>query len=331
MLLAVAALANPTRDLLAALVGGGENGWPPMVVAFESRIVEVIDGRVRFTHPLLGSILYADTPLPVRQDLHRRLSALVSDPEESARHLALSVSGPAPAVAGELEGAARCASSRGAPSSAGELLELAIGLTPCDDRSMLCRLRLLAADHWTAAGDTTRALALLESAVAASDPGCERAATIVRMGRARRWVGDGPAAAVLFEQALAEGCDDPAVRVSLEKELVWSTHLLGDVAAAERHAHTAVEIADGLGERAVLAETLADLAFVQMLRGNASARATMDRALALVRPGQAAHDERGRVLVRARLAERAPARMVGRARHVPEAPRSPSPAGDGTG
>ena len=291
VLLAVAALASPTRDLLAALEGGVGNEWPQLVDAFESRIVEVVDGRLRFTHPLLGSILYADTPLPVRQQLHGRLSELVSDPEESARHLALSVAGPAPAVAGELEAAAGSASSRGAPSSAAELLELAVGLTPSDDRATVSRRRLLAADHWTAAGDTTRALALLEAAVNASEPGCQRAAAIVRMGRARRWAGDGPAAAALFEQALAEPCGDPAVRVSLEKELVWSTHLLGDVAAAERHAHSAVEIADGLGERAILAETLADLAFVQLLRGDASARATMDRALVLARPAPGALDD----------------------------------------
>ena len=94
VLLAVAALASPTRELLVSLVGALDNGWPPLIDALESNIVEIVDGQVRFTHPLLRSVLYADTPLPVRQDLHRRLAALVADPEESARHLALAVDGP---------------------------------------------------------------------------------------------------------------------------------------------------------------------------------------------------------------------------------------------
>ena len=285
VLLAVAALARPTRDLLAALAGARENGWPPLIDAFEARIVEVVDGRVRFTHPLLGSVLYADTPIPARQDMHRRLSALVADPEESARHLALSAAAPDPGVASKLEIAAGYASARGAPSSAGELLELSIGLTPPEDGSARCRRRLLAADHWTAAGDSIRAISLLESAIAESAPGCERAAVMIRQGRARRALGQGAAAAELFDQALAQGCGDPAVRVSLEKELVWSTHLLGDVREAERHAHAAVAIAEELGGQAARAETLADLAFIQMLRGNTSARATMDRALLLSQDG----------------------------------------------
>src|SRR5262249_44186442 len=65
VLLAVAALASPSRQLLVAYAGALDNGWPPLTDAFEAGIVEVVDGQVRFTHPLLGSILYADTPLPV--------------------------------------------------------------------------------------------------------------------------------------------------------------------------------------------------------------------------------------------------------------------------
>ncbi|HEY1479433.1 MAG TPA: AAA family ATPase [Gaiellales bacterium] len=283
LLLAVAALANPTRELLAALTEQVDEGWPPLEHAFESRIVEVVGGRLRFTHPLLGSILYADATRPARQELHRRLSTIVGDPEESARHLALAVTAPAPEVASQLEAAAGVASARGAPSSAGEMLELAIALTPCEDGPTSCRRRLLAADHWTAAGDTARAHALIEAAAAAASPGCERAGAIIRMGRASRESGDGAAAAALFSRALDEGCEDPVVKVALEKELVWSAHLLGDVEAAERHAHDAVEIAERLGGAAVLAETLADLAFVEMLRGRRGSRTTMDRALAVAR------------------------------------------------
>ena len=67
--------------------------------------------------------------------------------------------------------------------------------------------------------------------------------------------------------------------------------MLGDLRAAERHAHTAVALAETLGEQPVLAETLADLALIQMLRGREGYPATMDRALAL-RPGEGARRHR---------------------------------------
>src|SRR5262249_56582798 len=40
VLLAVAALAAPTRALLVSLAGALDHGWPPLIGAFESRIVE---------------------------------------------------------------------------------------------------------------------------------------------------------------------------------------------------------------------------------------------------------------------------------------------------
>jgi DNA-binding CsgD family transcriptional regulator len=285
-LLAVAALAAPTRELLVSFAGALDNGWPPLMSAFESKIVEVTDGVVRFTHPLLRSILYADTPLPVRQDVHRRLAEIVGDPEESARHLALSVDGPDEAIAVQLEAASLVASARGAPSSAGELLELAIGMTSPADRSTLRERHVHAGRQWAAAGDTSRAIALLEVAVSISEPGCARAASVVELGGAVGSSGNWRAAAALYSGVLEEPCDEARVRISLEKGLGWIRHMLGDVCAAERHAHAAVALAETLGEQAVLAETLADLALIQMLRGREDYRATMDRALALGPGGQ---------------------------------------------
>ncbi len=288
VLLAVAALASPTRELLVSLVGALDNGWPPLIDALESNIVEIVDGQVRFTHPLLRSVLYADTPLPVRQDLHRRLAELVADPEESARHLALAVDGPSTEVAARLEAAARVAGGRGAPSSAGELLELSIELTPPDDRPTLGRRYLEAGRRWGAAGDTARSVALLEQAVAVASAGCERANALIGLGRTTVHGGDCRAAAAFFERALDEPCADVRVRVALEKELAWVRHVLGDLEASERHAERAVEFAESLGENRVLVETLGDLGFVQMLRRRESYRGTLDRALALE------HEERRR-------------------------------------
>jgi DNA-binding CsgD family transcriptional regulator len=282
-LLAIAALAAPTRELLVSLLGALDNGWPPLLDAFESKIVEVVDGQIRFTHPLLGSILYADTPLPVRQDIHRRLAELVHDPEESARHLALAVDGPSAEVASRLEAAARVARGRGAPSSAGGLLERSIALTPPDDRSTLARRNLEAARCWEAAGDTARSIALLDRAAAIAPPGSERADALTQLGRATAHGGDCRRAAAFFARACEEPCEDVRVRISLEMELVWNHHWLGDLEAAEERAENAVALAEALGEGGVLVETLGDLGLIQMLRRREGYRATLDRALALER------------------------------------------------
>jgi DNA-binding CsgD family transcriptional regulator len=284
VLLAVAALAAPTRELLVSFAGADGNGWPPLINAFDSHIVEVVDGQIRFTHPLLGSVLYSDTPLPMRQDVHRRLAELVSDPEESARHLALAVDVPDAEVASRLERAALVARGRGAPSSSAELLELAIARTSPADGSALARRHVEAARQWGAAGDTARSHALLERAVTVAPPGSERAEALVHLGRTTaHGYGDCRSAAAVLARALEEGVEDLRVRVALETELTWAHHMLGDLALAEQHAHEAVVLAESLGERSVLAEALADLGLVQFLRRRAGYRATVDRAVTLDR------------------------------------------------
>src|SRR4029453_19128684 len=60
-------------------------------------------GRLGFTHPLLGSTVYAEATTHARRSVHRRLAELVDDPEERARHLALAASGPHIRVARALE------------------------------------------------------------------------------------------------------------------------------------------------------------------------------------------------------------------------------------
>ena len=60
-------------------------------------------GRITFTHPLMASAVYTFVSAPVRREIHRRIAEHVDDPEESARHLALSSSGPDEEVASSLD------------------------------------------------------------------------------------------------------------------------------------------------------------------------------------------------------------------------------------
>jgi hypothetical protein len=92
----VAAAARPTEDLVAAAAARRERASAGIERAEKAGILQRAGGRVGFTHPLLGSTVYAAATQQARRSVHRRLADLVVDPEEQARHLALATSGPPP-------------------------------------------------------------------------------------------------------------------------------------------------------------------------------------------------------------------------------------------
>ena len=96
-------------------------------------VLEVDGERVRFTHPLIASIPYADLSLAARRALHERLARTVTDLEERARHAALGSVGPSSAVAAALDSAARHARRRGSIDAAAELAQLALSRTATSD------------------------------------------------------------------------------------------------------------------------------------------------------------------------------------------------------
>jgi hypothetical protein len=129
-LLVVAAAARPTEDLVVAAAERRDWASAGVRSAEEAGVLQRAGGRLGFTHPLLGSTVYAEATSHARRSVHRRLAELVDDPEERARHLALAATGPHKHVAPALEEAGRHAHARGAPDAAAELLELARKLTP---------------------------------------------------------------------------------------------------------------------------------------------------------------------------------------------------------
>ena len=88
--------------------------------------------ELRFTHPLLREIIYADATPAQRRRCHAALADLLDDPLERARHRALATTGADPGLADELTNAARIAVERGAPALAAELLRTAAERTPQD-------------------------------------------------------------------------------------------------------------------------------------------------------------------------------------------------------
>ena len=110
-----------------------------LAAALDEHVIEVTGGAVRFTHPLLASVLYQRLPIAERELAHRRLAALTEDPLSRARHLALSTGRPDAELAATLDQAAAVATAQGAPIVAGELGEHALRLTPPRDQADLDR------------------------------------------------------------------------------------------------------------------------------------------------------------------------------------------------
>ena len=276
----VSALSTPTLDAIAAATDPSEVDRR-LDPALENGVVEVVGDRLRFTHPLLASAVYQKVAPARRRELHARLATIVHDPEERARHLALSVEGPDVAVAAALEEAALVAASRGAPQSAAELWEMARRATPPDRREDLVRRTHQAGVAHHECGDTSLARSVLEQAVDLSMAGPARALVLLELGMAlaenEGWRG----AWAVFEAARGEAGDDLALRARIEQNLGYTWLFRGDLAASERHARAALQLAEELQEPRVMAEAFTAYPFVEFLLGRGVDQEVLDRGIAL--------------------------------------------------
>jgi DNA-binding CsgD family transcriptional regulator len=276
----VSALSTPTLDAIAAATDPSEVDRR-LDPAIENGVVEVVGDRLRFTHPLLASAVYQKVPPARRRELHVRLATIVHDPEERARHLALSVEGPDVAVAAALEEAAALAFSRGAPQSAAELWEMARRATPPDRGEDQVRRTHQAGVAHHECGDTSLARSVLEQAVDLSMAGPARARVLLDLGQALAESEGWRGAWAVFEAARGEAGDDLALRARVEQNLGYAWLFRGDLAASERHAHAALQLAEELQELRVMAEAFAAYPFVEFLLGRGVDQELLDRGIAL--------------------------------------------------
>ncbi|MGA9159764.1 MAG: AAA family ATPase [Actinomycetota bacterium] len=276
----VAALSVPTLDAVAAAIAPSaiDDRLGP---AIENGVVEVVGDRLRFTHPLLASAVYQRTPPGRRRQLHARLATIVHDPEERARHLALSVEGADVGVAGALEEAALLAGSRGAPQSAAELWEMARRATPLDRGEELRRRTHEAGLAHYECGDTSLARNVLEQAVDLSTHGPTRARVLLDLGLVVAAEEGWRRALDVFTAALNEVGDDAALRARVEQGLGYAWLFRGDLEASERHARSALRLAEELQEPRVMAEAFQAYPFIEFLLGRGVDHEMLDRGIAL--------------------------------------------------
>jgi tetratricopeptide (TPR) repeat protein len=277
-LLIVAAAARPTEDLVVAAAERRDRAAAGMRSAEEAGVLQRAGGRLGFTHPLLGSTVYAEATPHARRSVHRRLAELVDDPEERARHLALAAGDPHLHVARALEEAGRHARARGAPDAAAELLELARKLTPPEDGAGLPRRSVAAAEYHFDAGDATRATALLEESIAMARPGRDRARIHFRLASIS-WL-DMRRVRGLSEQALQEVEGDAETRAAIREHLAWVGIYRGDLAFAAEHASASVDLVGPIADPAVRADSLSTFAMVEFLLGR-PAQSLMSEAVQL--------------------------------------------------
>jgi DNA-binding CsgD family transcriptional regulator len=277
-LLVVAAATRPTVDLVLRAARHPDRASAGIGKAEEADVVRRSGERIDFTHPLLGSTVYAAATPQARRSLHRRLAELVLDPEERARHLALATGGPNADVAGALETAARHASTRGAPDAAAELAELARNVTPRDDAAGILRRSVDAAVYHFDAGDARRCFALLEESIAMARPGRDRARLLFQLA-AISWL-DLPRVETLCEQALEEAGGDPRLSSASLEHLAWVGIYRGDLVDAATHARMATEHADNVKDRTIRADALSTFGMVEFLLGR-PAEDSMHEALRL--------------------------------------------------
>jgi DNA-binding CsgD family transcriptional regulator len=247
--------------------------------ALVERVVELTDGAVRFTHPLLASVLYQGLAPEERRQAHRRLAEVAEESLARARHLALSADEPDSELAAELERAATAAGAHGTPIVAAELGEHAIRLTPPGDRADADRRVAATARAHLAAGEPARARVLAAELLARSTPGAERARALVL--RADVEAGDIQQTIALLQEALGEAEEDAALQARIHRELSLRIRFTSGLRVAEQHARAAVALADQLDDDALRASARSSLALIRFNGGKPKALRLAEEAYEL--------------------------------------------------
>ena len=238
----VSAIGHPSVDALRKIDMPGDLEQLLALAQQERLLVVEEDLTVRFSHPIVGSVVYARIDPIARRDLHERLAELATDPDVRARHLALSNEEADEDVAASLEEAASRASRRGAPDLAAEFIAHSLRLTPVDDEAATRRRRLLQIEDLAASGEAGRALALADGLLASLPHGPDRAAVLVQRFKVED--DDLTFADRLLDEALEDAGHDEALRGRVLDMLAWLRGILrGDLQGGIRCAEEGIEIA----------------------------------------------------------------------------------------
>jgi DNA-binding CsgD family transcriptional regulator len=277
VLLVVAALGQPQNSVVAAAVEDWEDAVAPAV---DAGVLELVGGRVRFTHPLLGAAVYADAPEHRRRSVHRALADVAGEAEHRGWHLALATERPNERVAAKVANAAVAAAARGAPETAAALAEQARRLTPPSRRDLRARRALDAAVYAWSAGDARRSETMLHELIESLPPSLVRAEARQLLVKI---VDDMDETLTQLDLALEDAAGAPAKEASVlnlrARQRIWA----GDFAGAIADAQAAASHAAAAGSTAELAVALAREWHARAFAGDPGPRDLLERAVALER------------------------------------------------
>jgi DNA-binding CsgD family transcriptional regulator len=279
-------LPRSTRDALAL---SAAFGTPPVELlerasieagaldpAIAAHVIDVEDGNVRFTHPLLSSILYADLG-DGRRAVHERLAAATRDPVTRAHHLALATEEPDDEVVRVLDHAVAVAEERGASALAANLAEHALRLTAggaSDDRQ---ERALAVARAYLASGEWTRARAIAEDVLIEAASGPLRAEALLLLAE---FHADDLAVPVL-EESLREARTDPLLEARVGLRLAIAARFRNGFASVLEAGRAVLDLADGLGDEDLQFEALVALVVFGSAAGDAQRPSHVARLLEL--------------------------------------------------
>ncbi|XVU22162.1 AAA family ATPase [Actinoplanes sp. CA-054009] len=276
--LLVAALAvEPTVTLL--LRAGRDDALRDLRHAAGEGAVRLDGEAVRFTPPLLATVLTEEASAGERVEVHTALAAGAVDPVEALRHRALRNGRPDAAVARSLAAAADRCAERGAGRAAAELYLLAGDRCPHTHAALRLDWLVAAARIALTAGAGALAGRAAEAVIAGGAPAGHRVrARVVLLDLAGQGLAD---MGETFAAALAEAGDDPALLAPVRLRLTWAAFLIGDPDAAAAEAVRTVAAARDAGDPTIEAMALSILAQIQRLRGEPGWSRTLRQALAL--------------------------------------------------
>ena len=250
-LLVVAAAARPSLSLV------GRCGFPSARIGAavaSGVLVADADEGLRFSHPLLREMVYADATVAARREAHERLAETVADPVERARHLAAARTEPEEALAECLADAASAARLRGAPAMAADLATLAAERTPHDTPGVAAVRRLSAAQYAFAAGLLADAR---QHAVAALRDAADRRTRVgARLLLVEMSGDDHSNSGPLLDAAFVEAVDAPDLLAHVRMYKAVKAYYDGDTEAALAELKRAEEAAERCGDMERLVEVL---------------------------------------------------------------------------
>jgi len=289
--LAAASLSRPRVPIVVEALSTEADVLPALLEAEDAAVLVTERDRIRFTHPLLASVVYGSASDARRRQLHARLAEVVTDAEERAGHLAQSVLEADEVTAAEIERGARRAALRGANAAAAELFEASLRLTPADLREPLVRRTLGQASALLKTGDVADARLLAEGAVADDLPPTLQAERFQLLAEVEWDAGATRLATEYLERALTAAADDGDLSARILTRLAL-VGMAANPARALEHADRAMQLLRGERAPELLASVLIDRFLAGVFLGHGARRELLQRGLELearVRPAACPH------------------------------------------